>query len=210
MWVSKKQKNYQKSREKNLSFSSVFLLSQDRSVTSAQRFVWEAKHERDRIPTATLNSRVQQHHCSAVGEVWGDIQSITHVLLSADEWWWQCLAALPGLRAQKAHHIRGRRHRASSQILNSDSSLTSIPWATDVVWQATGISTVSTLTILSKFLSSSVPVVYLCMISGNTGWIVHCRQPELATQNSLVRILHSVVNEKWALLPNTILTLTAQ
>lgn len=159
---------------------------------------------------------LQQHHHFAAGEVWGDIQSITHVLLSADKWWWQSLAALPGHWAQKAHHVWGGRHCASSQTLNSDSSLPSLPWAADIIRKATDISAVSTLTILSNFWSSSIPVVYLWMISGNTGdcCIIHCREPELATQKNFVRILHSIINEKWLLLPDTILiialTLTAQ
>lgn len=150
---------------------------------------------------------LQQHHHSAAGEVWGDIQSITHVLLSADKWWWQSLAALPGHWAQMAHLVWGGKHCASSQALNSDSSLPSLLWAADVVWKATDISTLSTLTILRKFWFPGIPVVLLCVISGNAGdcWIIHCRQPQLATQNNLVEILYSIINEKWVLLPNTIL-----
>lgn len=45
----------------------------------------------------------------------------------------------------------------------------------------------SALTILSKFWSSTTPVVYLSMMDGNTDecWISHCREPERTMQNNL-------------------------
>ena len=134
------------------------------------------------IPGVTM-ALLQKQHCSAEGEVWGDIPNIARVFLSAEKWWQQALAALPGPWAQKGHHVWGGRHRASSQTRNSDSSLPSLPWAAAVMWKATDISTVATLTILSKFWFSSVPMVYLCMISGDTGdcWIFNCRKHDLAT-----------------------------
>lgn len=120
---------------------------------------------------------LQQQHCSAAGEVWVTSKALLMsfcLQISDDGRPWQ-LSSEEGSTVQVLWFL----------ILTSP--YPAFPEQQMSSKRPQVFQLLSALTILSKFWSSTTPVVYLSMMDGNTDecWISHCREPERTMQNNL-------------------------